>query len=311
MEYSVIIPVYNTESYLKACLNSVSKQNFRDYEIILVDDGSTDNSGKICDEFAAEYEGGCRVIHKENGGLSSARNAGLEVAKGKWIVFVDSDDMISEDFFTLLEDAKSECDAQMYTYNFRRVDVEGNIGDKVIYSVENHGQSFPKDKDLSDYICNHLSLYRDGWEACGRIYKKSIIDEYNIRFVDTKIIFAEDLCFTLEYLLHVKTIFKLCNMLYFYRITPGSLVNKASLDTMLIKLYKLSEYFYEKCKSYNKPLVKDFKVFFSNLIGFHIEYKLRDLSAEDLGKQLEYLKNTKYAKKWADIGIRGNDFDEQ
>ena len=197
----------------------------------------------------------------------------------------------------------------MYTFNFRRVDVKGNVGEKVVHTIENHVQRFSNDNDLSDYICNKLCCYVDGWEACGRIYKKSIIDEYNIRFVDNRSDFAEDLCFTLDYMLHVKAIFKLCDMLYFYRITPGSLVNNVSLDTMLIKLYNLSEHFYEQCKLYNKTLVKDFKNFFSNLIGFHIRYKLNNLSKEEIDVQLDYLRGTKYAKKWSDIGIRGNDFD--
>ncbi|SFN58489.1 Glycosyltransferase involved in cell wall bisynthesis [Pseudobutyrivibrio sp. UC1225] len=311
MEYSVIIPVYNTEKYLKKCLCSVAQQSFRDYEIILVDDGSTDSSGEICDVFATEYEGVCQVIHKENGGLSSARNAGLDVAKGKWIVFVDSDDLISDIFFEQLEDAKSEYDAQMYTYNIRRIDVDGNIGSKLIFAIENHGIRFSKDTDLSDYICNVVSNYKEGWEACDRIYKKSIIDEYNIRFVDNKKVFAEDLCFTLEYMIHVRSIFKLCDMLYYYRITPGSLINQVAQETMLIKLYTLSEYIYEKCKLHNEPLVDDYKIFFENLINYHIKYKLTNLTDKELNKQLDYLKNSQYGKQWADIEIRGNDVDEQ
>ncbi len=310
MEYSVIIPIYNTEAYLKECLNSVAHQSFKDYEIILVDDGSKDNSGIICDLFATEYEGLCTVIHKENGGLSSARNAGLDVAKGKWIVFVDSDDMISDKFFEKLEDAKSEYDAQLYSYNIRRIDINGNIGEKIIYTPENIGHSFINAQDLSCYISTKLSVYKDGWEAWGRIYKKSIIDEYNIRFVDTKKVFAEDLCFTLEYMLHVRAVFQLCDMLYFYRITPGSLVNRISQETMLLKLYNLGEYIYEKCKLYNKPLNKDFKSFFESLIGFHIEYKLKNLSDKDLDKQLDSIRNTKYGKKWANVHIRGNNFDK-
>ena len=310
MEYSVIIPIYNTEAYLKECLYTVAKQSFRDYEIILVDDGSTDNSGKICDEFAAEYEGICKVVHKENGGLSSARNAGLDIAQGKWIVFVDSDDRISEKFFEQIEDAKSEYSAQMYTYNIRRIDIDGNIGEKLIYTIENQGIKFANDKALNEYICNVFSIYKDGWEAWSRIYKKSIIDEYKIRFIDNKKIFAEDLCFTLEYMLHVKSMFKITDMLYFYRITPGSLINTASQETMLTKLYKLSEYIYEKIKLYNKPLMKDFNSFFNNLIGYHIQYKLKNLSDEDLNKQLDYIRATKYGKKWANIEPRGNNIDK-
>ena len=95
---SVIIPVYNVESYLKRCVDSVRQQTYIDLEIILVDDGSTDDSGKLCDNLAAE-DNRIRVIHKENGGASSARNTGIDNAKGEYIGFVDSDDIVSEDLY--------------------------------------------------------------------------------------------------------------------------------------------------------------------------------------------------------------------
>lgn len=98
---SVIVPVYNVEKYLEKCVNSIIKQSYKNLEIILVDDGSTDNSGKICDEFALK-DNRIKVIHKENGGLSSARNKALEIAKGEYIGFVDSDDYISEDMYETL-----------------------------------------------------------------------------------------------------------------------------------------------------------------------------------------------------------------
>lgn len=91
---SVIVPVYNVEKYLSRCIDSIISQTFSDFELILVDDGSTDSSGKICDEYGKK-DGRVKVIHKRNGGLSSARNCGLENAKGNYICFVDSDDWIS------------------------------------------------------------------------------------------------------------------------------------------------------------------------------------------------------------------------
>lgn len=100
-EISIIVPVYNVEKYLKKCVDSILNQTFRDFELILVDDGSPDNSGAICDQYAKE-DTRVRVIHKENGGLSSARNAGIEDAKGKYLGFVDSDDYIAEDMYELL-----------------------------------------------------------------------------------------------------------------------------------------------------------------------------------------------------------------
>lgn len=92
---SVIVPIYNVEPYLHRCVDSVLEQTFADFELILVDDGSPDNCGAICDEYATK-DGRVRVIHKENGGLSSARNAGIEAAAGEFILFVDADDVIHQ-----------------------------------------------------------------------------------------------------------------------------------------------------------------------------------------------------------------------
>ena len=101
---SVIIPIYKVEQYLARCIDSVLRQTVSDLEIILVDDGSPDACGAICDEYAKKDDR-IRVIHKENGGLSSARNAGIKIAKGEYIAFVDSDDWIDENFIKLLKEA--------------------------------------------------------------------------------------------------------------------------------------------------------------------------------------------------------------
>ncbi len=95
---SIIVPVYNVEKYLKKCVDSILGQTFTDFELLLIDDGSTDNSGSICDELA-KTDNRIKVIHKENGGLSDARNIGIEVAKGDFIGFIDSDDYIDEDMY--------------------------------------------------------------------------------------------------------------------------------------------------------------------------------------------------------------------
>ena len=94
MKISIIIPVYNVEKYLRECLDSILAQSYKDFEIILVDDGSTDSSGNICDEYSMKYEN-IKVLHKNNNGLSSARNAGLDIAQGEYILFIDSDDVVS------------------------------------------------------------------------------------------------------------------------------------------------------------------------------------------------------------------------
>ena len=94
---TVIVPIYNSSSFLDKCISSVLSQSYADFELLLINDGSTDNSGEICDSYA-QKDSRVRVIHKINGGVSSARNIGLDEAKGEWITFVDSDDWVHEDF---------------------------------------------------------------------------------------------------------------------------------------------------------------------------------------------------------------------
>ena len=105
---SIIVPVYNAEQYLRRCIDSILNQSFTDFELILIDDGSKDKSSDICDEYAAK-DSRIKVYHKENGGVSSARNLGLDNANGEWIAFVDSDDFIKEDYLKHMAILISKC----------------------------------------------------------------------------------------------------------------------------------------------------------------------------------------------------------
>lgn len=118
---SIIVPIYNAEKYLGECVDSILGQTYENFELILVDDGSSDNSGKICDEYAAKHER-IKVIHKENGGVSSARNTGLDNAKGEYITFVDSDDTIDKQYLELMYKRIIETDSDMCFCHFDRFD---------------------------------------------------------------------------------------------------------------------------------------------------------------------------------------------
>ncbi len=121
---SVIVPVYNVEAYLRECFESIEGQSFSDYEVLIINDGSTDGSAKIAQEFADKYDN-WHLIHKENGGLSSARNAGIVRAKGEYICFVDSDDYIEKDYIQKLYDAACKYDADMVIADYHEVDGAG------------------------------------------------------------------------------------------------------------------------------------------------------------------------------------------
>ena len=117
---SVIVPIFNVENYVRKCVDSILNQTFSDIEIILVDDGSTDASGRICDEYLSKDDR-IRVIHKENGGLSDARNAGLDMCTGEYIGFVDGDDYIDGDMYELLYKNLIQYDADISMCRFRRI----------------------------------------------------------------------------------------------------------------------------------------------------------------------------------------------
>ena len=121
---SIIVPVYNTERFLNRCIDSVLAQTYSDWELLLVDDGSTDSSGSICDEYATQ-DSRIRVFHKENGGVSSARNLGLDYARGEWITFVDSDDYIAPDMIEKLYETQKRNNADITVCGYRWVDKEG------------------------------------------------------------------------------------------------------------------------------------------------------------------------------------------
>ena len=117
---SVIIPIYNAEVYLENCLESIKNQSFTDYEVLLIDDGSTDNSGKICDVFATK-DFRFQVIHKSNGGVSSARNIGIEQAKGEWICFMDSDDTVEKDYLQHLYQGANQQNDILVVQGFKTI----------------------------------------------------------------------------------------------------------------------------------------------------------------------------------------------
>lgn len=199
---SVIVPIYQVEAYLPKCLDSILAQTYTDYELILVNDGTKDNSPAIMEAYARRDER-IRLVHKENGGLSSARNAGLDIARGKYIAFVDSDDYIEP---TLLEDtvhAAETSGADQVLFNYRLVDAEGthepylHFEDEVI-DLEQLG--------LAKYFYHYWMPYKHGQEAWSKLYRRDVIEQNGLRYAPNVEIFAEDTLFSAMYLLHTRKI---------------------------------------------------------------------------------------------------------
>lgn len=165
---SVIVPVYNVQSYLKRCLQSIQKQTYQLLEIIIIDDGSTDESGKIADEFS-QKESRAFVVHKENGGLSDARNVGIDYANGKYITFIDSDDYIEEDYIEYLYELIREYGVEMATSFYRMVSNEE--------CVNTYKDNSDKGCIIAEEAIKRM-LYRDGMThiACGKMYLKEMFE---------------------------------------------------------------------------------------------------------------------------------------
>ena len=210
---SVIIPVYKTEDFLRQCVDSVIKQTYEKLDIILVDDGSPDGSGGICDEYARKDDR-IRVIHKTNGGLSSARNAGIAVAQGKYICFVDSDDYLHAEYVSRLVWAMEEGNAQMAACVFCETT------DRNVYQ-----EQLPKsDLELLTDKKFHGALTEDSYVgfAWNKLFILDVLKTNQMLFDET-IFNGEDLPFVVEYLTHCECVAFIKDPLYYYYIRDNSI----------------------------------------------------------------------------------------
>ena len=207
---SIIVPIYKVEKYLDECVRSVVNQTCSDLEIILVDDGSPDNCGAMCDAWALK-DSRIKVIHKENGGVSAARNTGIEAAAGKWILFVDSDDVISPDMVQALLDVSTDG-------NRLAVSSVERFTDKV---------SFGGGRPHEVYgIGKNLAATRGGLYCWGVLYSRALITKCGLQF-DKSLRNIEDVVWNGIYLRYISEAVYV-DVPYFYRINPTSITSKCS-----------------------------------------------------------------------------------
>lgn len=214
---SVIIPVYNVEKYLRECLDSVIAQTYKNLEILLVDDGSTDSSGAICDEYAVR-DSRVRVIHRENQGVSAARNLALDLAKGSYISFVDADDIIAERFLETLYGAVQETGAEIAACNFRRF----QTGEQIEAAAGERRLLTRKEALLEMTRLGYNSRGEFITSPCNKLYKKEIFDA--IRYPVGKR--YEDEYVIHKLLLRIESFCECTDILYFYRQHSGSFMNR-------------------------------------------------------------------------------------
>lgn len=230
---SVIIPVYQSKNYIAHCLESVINQTYQNVEIILVDDGSDDGSGAVCDAYAHQYDN-VFCIHQENKGVSAARNAGIDSAKGEYILFVDSDDYIASDY---LESAVSRFENEnpdMYLCGYQSVRKNGKIGDRIYYPYMD--DAILQRDELDSVV---MKLFRSSvLHAIGtKVYKKSLIKKYGIRFCE-KWMYYEDIYFCLSYLLHCSKICIEKRVMYYYQRDICNSLSKQNRNYKYESIYK-------------------------------------------------------------------------
>lgn len=209
---SIIVPVYNVERYLRACLDSIVRLKAFTWEAILIDDASTDDSGAICDEYAAK-ESRFRVVHQQNAGVSAARNVGIEMAQGEWIWFVDSDDTINPDFEIANMNALERADYVLF--DFREFH-DGEVVKNMEYQVaEVYDEQLVKNDFLCKWQCNHHQrlFYRKTWVMINPHQRLAFSEGIRV---------GEDLEFQYKYLTRCQHPVRLSAVLYNYRLREGS-----------------------------------------------------------------------------------------
>lgn len=215
-EVSIILPVYNSEESLHKCINSILNQTFADFELIIINDGSNDNSLKVCEELK-QQDNRITLINQKNSGVSAARNKGLSVAKGSYIMFCDSDDYVDDDWIESLYNTITENTDSLIVCNMNK-----SVGQNINYDFKSEN--------------NHMSyfeLYKIGMSAYtpNKIFSRRIIAENNLTF-DINCSFSEDVKFICEYYNHCKDVVFINKQLYYYNIS----------DTGLSKSYKANSF---------------------------------------------------------------------
>lgn len=239
---SIIIPAFNSEEYIRETISSVLTQSFQAFEVIIINDGSTDNTEKICDEFL-QKDNRIHLITKTNGGVSSARNVGLTKASGKYICFVDSDDILDkkylEEMITLISKNK---DIDLALCEFKKFK---NITSITKPSMHNNNEKIISDNEKYSFLYNKKFA---GYPH-SKIFKKSIIENNNLQF-DAKISMLEDEKFIFDYLESARSVILTENQLYYYRQLKNSLCHKPNNDSWFTVIEAL-DYIISKANTQN------------------------------------------------------------
>ncbi len=236
-QVSIVVPVYNCESYMERSLDSILSQSYSDFELILVNDGSTDGSGAICDR-VAERDSRVRVIHKENGGAGSARNAGIEAAEGLYILFPDADDYYEPDMLRTMLEAEEKTEADLVICGYHCFDEKGPCED-----VVPEARLLETAADVRQFFTGLFPHGLVGY-PWNKLYKKEMIDRFGLRFTDMRRF--QDGVFNLAYFEHVETCCVLDQALYHYRVNNIAGIFRKFPGNIFDLLCEITDAYYDK-----------------------------------------------------------------
>ena len=205
---SVIVPMYKVEEFLEACVDSIISQSYQNIEVILVDDGSPDNCGAIADRYA-QKDSRVKVVHKPNGGLSDARNAGMDVATGDYLMFIDSDDLMMPDAIKVLEEKITKESADYVIANYTNCTEEGKLWEKPVFSLEKYSEF---DLSIKDYTDSFFIMNSGVWN---KMFNRKFVEDLKLRFIIG--LPAEDAMFTTYCFIKSKKVCYIPNIVYAYR----------------------------------------------------------------------------------------------
>lgn len=285
---SIVIPVYNVEKYLEKCINQIIKQNIHDIEIILVDDGSTDNSGKICDEYSKKYKE-IKSYHKENGGASDARNFGIKKAKGEYIWFIDSDDTIEDNCIKKIKKIFLEEKPEIIICQSKIIHKNGKIEDECKYTIK-------KGMYTSSQFMNIMKKNPKSIIFCPQYYivKRDFLEKYKIYF--RKGIIYEDELWIPQLLLKSNKIFYSNLNIYFHLMREESVMHSTKLDKCGMSAFIVSD---ELLKIYDNSSRKDLQFLHDRNVNIFLQsvWKKRDFFSKKSNiKRFMPIKNSYYTK---------------
>lgn len=288
---TVIVPIYQVAEYLPDCIESIRRQTYRRLQILLIDDGSPDDCGQICDHYA-HIDSRIQTIHRPNGGVGAARNTGLDAANGDYICFVDGDDQIAQDMVqcALTELEKEVCGLCTWGFQLWK-------NGKTIYSGRRRKKVFRFDTEgeKARFLCRWFFTARTGWEVCRGIFQKALIDRFQLRFGDASL--GEDMDFTFRYLLHCQGFCSIPKPLYVYRIHSSSAMR--SLTQM--KRAEQLLYILQRQKADLSELVplQDFFIYEAVAVAFYIGKPKGDETL--LGQAKELLELLQKCRGWEEL----------